>query len=88
MAASDANDECAQFLKAPDFHKSFSVPATSERDALTISYSDLGRQASEDGFDSPPVLLLMPGLLASRFQGVLLHIVGSKMGVRILTIDR
>lgn len=88
MAASHASDECTQYLKAPGFHKSFSVPATSDRDALNISYSDLGLQAAEDGSDSPPVLLLMPGLLASRFQAVLLHIVGAKMGVRILTIDR
>lgn len=88
MAASNQSDECIQYLKAPGFHKSFSVPATSEREKLNISYSDLGRQAAEDGSGSPPVLLFMPGLLASRFQALLLHIVGEKMGVRILTVDR
>ncbi|KAJ6786126.1 hypothetical protein PWT90_02482 [Aphanocladium album] len=88
MATLTANDECAEYLQSPGFHRSFLVPATPNRDALNISYSDLGRQNANDGSTSPPVLFFMPGMHATRFQSVLLHIVGAKMGVRILTVDR
>lgn len=88
MAAPQASDECAEYLQAPGFNRSLVVPATPNRDALSISYSDLGRQAANDGSASPPVLLFMPGMHATRFQSVLLHVVGAKMGVRILTVDR
>ncbi|KAJ3482550.1 hypothetical protein NLG97_g7539 [Lecanicillium saksenae] len=88
MAASTVSDECAAYLQAPSFNKSFVVPATPDRGALNISYSDLGKQAANDGSSSPPVLLFMPGMHATRFQAVFLHLVAVKMGVRVLTVDR
>lgn len=78
--------EGAQYLRRPGFHKQFTLPATPNHDALEVGYSDVGRQPTST--ESPPVVLFMPGMFASRFISALLGIVGEKMGVRILSVDR
>lgn len=82
--------EGAQYLKRTGFHKRFTLPATTDHGALEVGYSDLGRQPTEteDQGELPPVVLFIPGMFASRFHGVLMDVVGQKMGVRVLTVDR
>lgn len=92
MAESTSTEgaDSAQYFKQAGFHKTFTLQATDDHGALDVSYSDLGRQpcTSGEGSESPPVVLFMPGMMASRFQGVCMGIVGEKLGVRILTVDR
>lgn len=91
--ATDAPTEiidAGQYMKQPGFSKTFTLPATADHEALEVGYSDLGRQPTSTGGqeDSPPVVLFMPGMFASRFVGAFLDIVGKKLGVRVLTVDR
>ncbi|QPG97209.1 hypothetical protein C2857_005959 [Epichloe festucae Fl1] len=81
--------EGAEYLARSGFHKIFVLPATADHDALQVGYSDLGRQptATADQ-DEPPVVLFIPGMFASRFHGLYMDVVGKKIGVRVLTVDR
>lgn len=88
MAAAEACYPSPQeYLQQPGFLQKFTLPASGHRDALEIAYSDLGAQPTP-GQEAPPVLLFMPGLFASRLQGTMLGVVGKKLGVRIITVDR
>ena len=83
--------EGAEYLKLPGFHRRFTLPATVDHGALQVGYSDLGRQPTQlDGqaSSSHPTILFMPGMYASRYSGALLDVIGKKIGVRILTVDR
>lgn len=77
----------SQYLQQPAFRRTFTLPATSDHDALAIGYSDLGRQPVETE-PAPPVMLFMPGMFATRLSAVLMDVVGQKRGVRVLTVDR
>ncbi|KAK2609201.1 hypothetical protein QQS21_002283 [Conoideocrella luteorostrata] len=80
----------AQYLERPSFHRKFTLPATADHGALDVGFSDLGRQPASTGDqeDSLPVVLFMPGMFASRLHGVLMDVVGQKIGVRVVTVDR
>lgn len=49
--------------------------------ALNVSFADIGCETG-------PVLLFMPGMFASRYPGVLLHVIAERAGVRLLVVDR
>ncbi|KAL4783348.1 Alpha/Beta hydrolase protein [Aspergillus varians] len=48
---------------------------------LTISYADIGCPTG-------PAVLYIPGMFASRYLGIPLHIIAERAGVRLLVIDR
>lgn len=82
--------QAVEYLSNDRFHRRFTLPATSEHEALTVSYSDVGRapgQASDDDADLPTILF-MPGMFASRYLGISFHPIAKKLNVRVLVVDR
>ncbi|KAJ5554594.1 hypothetical protein N7513_004553 [Penicillium frequentans] len=49
--------------------------------ALNVSFADIGCVTG-------PALLFLPGMFASRYPGVLLHVIAERAGVRLLVVDR
>jgi len=49
--------------------------------ALNVSFADVGCETG-------PALLFMTGMFASRYLGVLLHMIAERAGVRMLVVDR
>lgn len=83
------DSEAIQYVSSPRFHHTFTLPASSEHsDDLTVSYADLGRVPDPDGTESIPTVLFMPGMYASRYLGVAMHVIAEKLGVRVLVVDR
>jgi len=83
---------CAlRYVSDARFHRRFTLPATADHEALTVSYADIGRGPGPGprGTDTnPPMVLLIPGMFPSRYLGVSVHAVAEKFGVRVLVIDR
>ncbi|KAJ5982091.1 hypothetical protein N7451_012191 [Penicillium sp. IBT 35674x] len=48
---------------------------------LTITFADIGCATG-------PALLFLPGMFASRYFGVPLHVIAERAGVRLLVVDR
>ncbi|GES62413.1 hypothetical protein ATEIFO6365_0005039000 [Aspergillus terreus] len=48
---------------------------------LTITFADIGCETG-------PALLFMPGMFASRYLGIPLHVLAERAGVRLLVVDR
>lgn len=95
--ASDAQT----YLAHPRFHQTFTLPATAEHGALVFSYAEAGREGrrrerGENGEDVDkadediPTVLFIPGMFASRYVATwpAVHAVASRMGVRVLAVDR
>ena len=70
------------YISHERFHQRFTLPATAEHAALTVSYADVGRGPGPDA--DPPTVLLMPGMFASRYLATFMHAVAEKCGVRVL----
>ncbi|EAW09560.1 alpha/beta fold hydrolase [Aspergillus clavatus NRRL 1] len=49
--------------------------------ALTVTYADIGCATG-------PTVLFMPGMFASRYLGIPMHVVAEHAGVRLLVVDR
>lgn len=85
--------QAIEYISNDRFHRLFTLPATSDHEALTISYSDVGR-APEPGPDQTsddadlPTILFMPGMFASRYLGISFHPIAEKLNVRVLVVDR
>ncbi|KAK8088557.1 hypothetical protein PG997_003518 [Apiospora hydei] len=83
-----AHDRAVAYIANERFHQQFTLPATTEHDALVVSYTDAGRDAGDDP-KSVPTMLYIPGMFSSRLFAVFpLHAMGQKLGVRVLAIDR
>ncbi|KAK7940772.1 uncharacterized protein PG986_013159 [Apiospora aurea] len=83
-----AYDRAAAYLANERFHQQLTLPATTDHDALVVSYTDAGRDAGDDP-KSVPTMLYIPGMFSSRLFAVFpLHAMGQKLGVRVLAIDR
>ncbi|KAH6871613.1 hypothetical protein B0T10DRAFT_500399 [Thelonectria olida] len=82
--------DALRYVSDPRFHRTFTLPASSgHHDDLIVSYADLGRAPDPDGTaPAPPTVLFMPGMFASRYLGVAMHVVAEKLGVRVLVVDR
>lgn len=79
------------YISNDRFHRRFTLPATADHGALTVSYADVGRGPGPGpgGTDAnPPTVLLIPGMFPSRYLGVSMHAIAEKLGVRVLVIDR
>lgn len=74
------------YISNPRFHQHFTLDPTATHAALDVTYAEFGREADETS--SVPTILLMPGMFASRFLGLSLHPIATKLGVRVLVVDR
>lgn len=48
---------------------------------LTITFADIGCATG-------PALLFLPGMFASRYLGIPMHVIAERAGVRLLVVDR
>ncbi|KAK7414058.1 hypothetical protein QQX98_007090 [Neonectria punicea] len=79
----------ARFVSHVRFHKSFTLPATTEHEALNISYADAGLVPEPGNANAqPPTVLFIPGMFASRYLAVGIHTIAERLGVRVLVVDR
>lgn len=77
-----------RYVSDPRFHQTLTIPATADHEALTASFADAGRAPESPTGPSPPTVLFMPGMFASRYLSITLHFVAQKLGVRVLVVDR
>ncbi|KAL3471116.1 Alpha/Beta hydrolase protein [Aspergillus californicus] len=61
------------------FHHRLTLPTPNG--PLTVSYADIGSPTG-------PALLLLPGMFASRYLGIPMHVIAQRAGVRLLVVDR
>ncbi|KAE8381251.1 Alpha/Beta hydrolase protein [Aspergillus bertholletiae] len=76
-----------RYISHARFHRHYTHPATADHDSLTVTYADAGSTPSP-ATPSPPTILFMPGMFASRYLGVFIHAIAEKLGVRVLIVDR
>lgn len=88
-ATVSAHDQALSYISDPRFSQEFILPATANRDALTVCYADLGfKPESPAASRSTPTVLFIPGMFGSRYIGGLLDPVARKFGVRVVVVDR
>ncbi|KAJ5156800.1 hypothetical protein N7492_009603 [Penicillium capsulatum] len=86
-AGADSPASLAQdYIGNPRFHQRFTLEPTATHGAVEVTYAEYGREP--DGTTSIPTILLMPGMFSSRYLGLALHPIATKLGVRLLTVDR
>jgi pimeloyl-ACP methyl ester carboxylesterase len=61
------------------FHRRIKV--TTAHGSLNVSFADIGCATG-------PALLYLPGMFASRYLGIPLHVMAERAGVRLLVVDR
>ncbi|KAL3434501.1 Alpha/Beta hydrolase protein [Aspergillus tetrazonus] len=61
------------------FHRQ--VKLSTAHGSLTVSFADIGCATG-------PVILYLPGMFASRYLGIPLHVMAERAGVRLLVVDR
>ncbi|KAL6238389.1 hypothetical protein BDW75DRAFT_201673 [Aspergillus navahoensis] len=61
------------------FHRRVNI--TTAHGPLTVTFADIG-------CDTGPVILYLPGMFASRYHGIPLHVMAERAGVRLLVVDR
>ncbi|KAL6892037.1 Alpha/Beta hydrolase protein [Trichoderma evansii] len=91
MAASTAlaRDQALSYISNPRFSQQFTLPATADSPALTVSYADVGFTPETPADSrSTPTLLFIPGMFGSRYIGAILDPIARKFGVRVLVADR
>lgn len=55
---------------------------------LDTAYGQLNITFADIGCKNGPTLLFMPGMFASRYLGIPLHVIAERAGVRLLVVDR
>lgn len=66
------------------FHQSFTLPETDKHGALKVTYAVSGIPLGEDA----PTILFCGGMFGSRWMAVFNDFLATKIGVRVLYIDR
>ncbi|KAK4984408.1 hypothetical protein LTR50_006621 [Elasticomyces elasticus] len=87
MAASqegDVHGRVIAFTSQRQFHRALTLPATASHDKLRVTYSIAG----DEGDEEAPVILYIGPLFGSRLQAFDTHYLASKIGVRIIYIER
>ncbi|KAL3447447.1 alpha/beta-hydrolase [Aspergillus insuetus] len=71
-------------ISKASFHRRITLPTP--HGPQTLTYALIG----SSGSDASPIrtLLFLPGMFASRYLGIPLHILAERAGVRILVVDR
>jgi hypothetical protein len=90
LTLSSARSQALQYIANDRFHQHFTLPATADHGALTVSYADVGHAGPEAPglHPQPPTIIFLPGMFASRYLGIPLHEVAKNLGVRMLVVDR
>lgn len=68
-----------QLISESRFHRRISL--NTSQGQLYVSFADTG-------CNNGPTILFLPGMFASRYAGILLHVIARRAGVRLLVIDR
>lgn len=76
--------QALEYISQRRFHLRFTLPATADHAALSVSYADVGADAGEH----VPTVLFICGMFATRYLGVYIHHLAAKMGIRVIFIDR
>jgi pimeloyl-ACP methyl ester carboxylesterase len=58
------------------------------RVVLDTAYGPLAVTFADIGCATGPTLLFLPGMFASRYFGIPLHVIAERAGVRLLVVDR
>jgi hypothetical protein len=75
--------QALEYVSDCRFHRRFLLPATAEHGVLPITYADCGATG-----DDAPTVLFIPGMFGSRYIVMLYHRLATKVGVRLLVVDR
>jgi pimeloyl-ACP methyl ester carboxylesterase len=67
------------------FHRRITLPTP--HGPQTLTYALIGSSGSDDAGPTR-TLLFLPGMFASRYLGIPLHILAERAGVRVLVVDR
>ncbi|KAL4886513.1 Alpha/Beta hydrolase protein [Aspergillus karnatakaensis] len=59
-----------------------------QRVKLNTQYGELSVSYADIGCATGPVLLYLPGMFASRYLGIPMHLIAERAGVRLLVVDR
>ncbi|KAH7137364.1 hypothetical protein B0J13DRAFT_77570 [Dactylonectria estremocensis] len=78
----------ARYIAHERFHRTFILPSNADHEPLTVGYADVGRAPETSTGPSPPTVLFMQGMFASRYLGIALHAIAEGLGVRVLVVDR
>lgn len=74
------------YVSNPRFHQTLKLEPTATHGTLDVTYAEFGREPDEAS--AIPTILFMPGMFASRYLGLALHPIATKLGVRVLVVDR
>ncbi|KAJ5902160.1 hypothetical protein N7495_002688 [Penicillium taxi] len=75
----ESSAESLALISSNRFHRT--VTLDTKYGSLNFSFADVGSTTG-------PTLLFIPGMFSSRYNGIRLHLVAERAGVRILTVDR
>ena len=75
------------YISDARFHRQFILPPAADHGALTFTYADVGHTPEISGH-SRPTILFMPGMFGSRYLAIPMHAIATKLGVRVLVVDR
>ncbi|TVY33189.1 hypothetical protein LSUB1_G006335, partial [Lachnellula subtilissima] len=84
MTLSPVQEHVIEFVSPIKFHQSFTLPATDTHGALKVTYAVSGIPVGEDA----PTILFCGGMFGSRWMAVFNDFLATKVGVRVLYIDR
>jgi len=83
-AVPSASDTAIDLVSPIKFHQSFTLLATEKHGPLKVTYAIAGVPIGEDA----PTIFFCGGMFGSRYMAVWENYLASKIGVRVLHIDR
>ncbi|TVY19414.1 hypothetical protein LARI1_G002554 [Lachnellula arida] len=84
MTLTPIQERVIELVSPIKFHQSFTLPETDKHGALKVTYAVSGIPLGEDA----PTILFCGGMFGSRWMGVFNDFLATKVGVRVLYIDR
>ena len=84
MTLTPIQEHVIELVSPIKFHQSFILPATDTHGALKVSYAVSGIPVGEDA----PTIMFCGGMFGSRWMAVFNDFLATKVGVRVLYIDR
>jgi hypothetical protein len=83
-ASASAWDTAIDLVSPIKFHQKFTLPETDKHGPLKVTYAIAGVPVGEDA----PTIFFCGGMFGSRYMAVFYDYLASKIGVRVLHIDR
>lgn len=83
-AAASASDTAIDLVSPIKFHQSFTIPVTDKHGRLKVTYSISGVPIGEYA----PTVFFCGGMFGSRYMAIWDDYLATKIGVRVLHVDR